>query len=60
MKYLAFLPNLQFKEYTWVSAVDKSTPVHSREAAEEIRKSVPIQPGLIKQQQHWYVVQVTH
>lgn len=60
MKYLAFAPTLLFEEYTWVSTVKKGTPVQSKEAAEEIRKSVPDSTGVVKRQNHWYVVQVIH
>jgi hypothetical protein len=58
MRYLTFPPNLPFREYLWVTKIGKGTPVHSKEAAEEIRKWVPGATGVIKRKGRWYVVHV--
>jgi len=60
MCYLAFPPNLRFKAYLWVPNLASATVVHSKEAAEEIRNSIPDATGVIKRNGKWFVVQVAH
>ena len=57
MRYLVFPPNLRFEEYLWVPKLAKGTPVYSKEAAEEIRQSVPDATSVIKRDGKWYVIQ---